>query len=194
MFDILKTCLYGLLAIVLSPFVCLFLLLYAIYGIFLFLYILIRSIVIDLRNIFNKKGEFINPFKELPEDVLCRQILERQKEELQNPQGSEVKEQVQNIIYQQNFYGTFPPNMQGNFPNPQGMPNPNNMINNQPPLPSNQQLNNQNPYPYTNYSPIEQQQFNALGNSTPGNNVINPPKNDNTLTDDLEDDKGGNAK
>ena len=57
-----------------------------------------------------------------------------------------------------------------------------------------QQLNNQNPYPYANYSPIEQQQFNALGNSTPGNNVINPPKNDNTLTDDLEDDKGGNAK
>ena len=94
MFDILKTCLYGLLAILLSPFVCLFLLLYAIYWIFLFLYILIRSIVIDLRNIFNKKGEFINPFKELPEDVLCRQILERQKEELQNPQGSEVKEQV----------------------------------------------------------------------------------------------------
>ena len=84
--------------------------------------------------------------------------------------------------------------MQGNFPNPQGMPNQNNMINNQPPLPSNQQLNNQNPYPYTNYSPIEQQQFNALGNSTPRNNVINPPKNDNTLTDDLEDDKGGNAK
>ena len=194
MFDILKTCLYGLLAILLSPFVCLFLLLYAVYGIFLFLYILIRSIVIDLRNIFNKKGEFINPFKELPEDVLCRQILERQKEELQNPQGSEVKEQVQNIIYQQNFYGTFPPNMQGNFPNHQGMPNPNNVINNQPPLSSNQQLNNQNPYPYANYSPIEQQQFNALGNSTPGNNVINPPKNDNTLTDDLEDDKGGNAK
>ena len=210
MFDFLKTFITGILAVLLLPFLCLFLVGYAIYGLGLFIFILVKTIIIDLKNMFNKKGEFINPFKELPEDVQCRQILERQKQELQNPQEKEVQPQsVNNIVYQQNFYGYPPPNPQQPFsqnPYQQQLPygqnpgyfnDPNNQIPNPqfPPIANNpfgalpNQPMNPNPYqqgmpnPYQQGAPVQYQQI--------GHNVVNPAKPENLMTDDLEDDKGG---
>lgn len=164
MFEFFKTCGHGLLGIILAPFYVVLLLLYSVYALVLFIISLIRLTICDLRNIFTKKGNFINPFKELPEDILVKQCLANEEAAIQNPVSSNnVQPTVQNVTI--NYYGTLPPNMNPNQ-------NPNNIMNQMP-----------------NGTPIEQQQFQGLSNQ----NVINqiPEKKERKTSDMIEDDFEG---
>jgi len=70
MFNFLKICGKGLLAILLSPFWLSAFLLTAVFGLVLFIFNSFRILVIDLHNLFAKKqSDIIDPLGDLPEDL-----------------------------------------------------------------------------------------------------------------------------
>ncbi|MCF0117271.1 MAG: hypothetical protein HUJ61_04390 [Bacilli bacterium] len=175
MLDFLKKCGYGALTIVLAPFVAILFSLYAVYALGIFLFEFFRIMFIDIRNLFTRKA-FINPFEELEEEKKAKQILTQMEFKETNPnpvpQGS--------VVYQQNFYGTVPPNMNP-LPNvpPTGYPNNNynqaQYMNNPNQIPNNQsqqynQIPNSTAFPFVNNNPNNM----STPTGIPGNNVINP--------------------
>lgn len=151
MVDFLKAVGHGLLGIILAPFYIVLLLLYSVYSLGVFLVYLVRITICDLRNMFSKTGKFVNPFKELPEDILVKQILANEKEAIQNPIDSSkpVQQNVTNITY--NIYGMNPNNIPGLNSNQ------NAQIPTQPPVDSENRIENQNFTPLPNYETTSQQ-------------------------------------
>lgn len=75
MFNFLKICGKGLLAIILSPLWLSAFLLTAIFGLLLFIFNSIRILFIDLHNLFAKsEADIIDPLGDLPEDLEVQRI------------------------------------------------------------------------------------------------------------------------
>ncbi len=109
MFNFLKICGYGLLAIILSPFWVALLALMAVYGIIAFLVMTIRIIIIDIRNLFAKNKDNVqDPLGLLPEDYEVIRIKAAQDailvETIQhNPFASTAPHQPENISEIDNY-------------------------------------------------------------------------------------------
>lgn len=75
MFNFLKICGKGLLAIILSPLWLSAFLLTAIFGLLLFIFNSVRILFIDLHNLFAKsEADIIDPLGDLPEDLEVQRI------------------------------------------------------------------------------------------------------------------------
>lgn len=80
MFNFLKICGMGLLAVLLSPLWIGLLAIVAVFGLFLFIFMLIRMLYLDLRNFFVKdKSKVKDPFGDLSEDLEVKRLLKAQE-------------------------------------------------------------------------------------------------------------------
>lgn len=80
MFNFLKICGMGLLAVLLSPLWIGLLAIVAVFGLFLFIFMLIRMLYLDLHNFFVKdKSKVKDPFGDLPEDLEVKRLLKAQE-------------------------------------------------------------------------------------------------------------------
>jgi len=86
----LKVFLSGIIYVLLSPVIALFLALYAVYCIFVFIYMAIRNLIV-----FFSGG---NPLGDLKEDVEAKRILKEREEALLNQPQPQIN----------NYYGTIP--------------------------------------------------------------------------------------
>ena len=77
MFNFLKICGIGVLAVLLSPLWISFFALMLIYLFFAFIFMSIRVLYLDIKNFFVKdKDDIVDPLGDLPEDYEVRRILE----------------------------------------------------------------------------------------------------------------------
>ncbi len=80
MFNFLKICGMGLLAVLLSPLWIALLAIAAVFGLLLFIFMLIRMLYLDLHNFFVKdKSKIKDPFGDLPEDLEVKRLLKAQE-------------------------------------------------------------------------------------------------------------------
>lgn len=80
MFNFLKICGMGLLAVLLSPLWIALLAIATVFGLLLFIFMLIRMLYLDLHNFFVKdKSKIKDPFGDLPEDLEVKRLLKAQE-------------------------------------------------------------------------------------------------------------------
>lgn len=80
MFNFLKICGMGLLAVLLSPLWIGLLAIVAIFGLLLFVFMLFRVLFLDLHNLcVRDKSKIKDPFGDLPEDMEVKRLLQAQE-------------------------------------------------------------------------------------------------------------------
>ncbi|HBF68703.1 MAG TPA: hypothetical protein DDW20_05250 [Firmicutes bacterium] len=150
--EFFKTVLFGLLYVVLSPFIVLFLALYFIYCLIIFIYMSVRNLIVFF------SGGTVNG--DLPEDIKAKRILKDKMEQKNAPINT-----TQNL-QQQNLYNMSNATIIMAHPD---------MINNLKNMNNNQQNINQVNNPMIENKPIEQIENNVIEEKS---NDINQQNNE----------------